>query len=37
MGFSMQEKLSNKVAMDMQLHTNGRVEMNDVVRTSEPV
>ena len=37
MGFSMQEKLSNKVAMDMQLQTNGRVEMNDVVRTSDPV
>ena len=29
MGFNMQERLSNTVAMDMRLQ-NGRVELNDV-------
>ena len=37
MGFSMQEKLTSKVSMDMMLHANGRVELNNVAGTAEPV
>ena len=34
MGFNMQERLSNTVAMDMRLQ-NGRVELNDVALGSD--
>ena len=37
MGFSMQEKLTNKAAIDLMRHANGRVEMNNVAGESEPV